>query len=161
MADIKLKKNIGSVTAVEVLDALGTYHYGNDFDGASSDFGPDLDNAVIHLIGSPDEAKANDMLAQVALPTCTVDGLSVTLNCGTLVVDDVTTVTADAEEDKQIRMVLGLNDNNGRIVVFALEKFAEGTFPDLPNERTFVTRICDFSLVANGTELVLIKDYIS
>lgn len=80
-------------------------------------------------------------------------GLTVTTTIDPLVVDDVTTVTADPTDTKYV-LILYVFDES--LDVFALNAYEKttGTYADLDEDEVLVSEIGEWSVVANGTELV-------
>lgn len=159
MSDVTLQKDIGVSSGLRIINKKSLAEYPNDLIGASARVGTANDLIVIHLIGSPDTTAAVAILNSVELPTCEFSGLDITANVGTYIVNDITSVTADATNTKHILISIQIDNATKSIEVLAREKIL-GLYADIEAGKTFCCDLKEFSVVAQGTVLVLVKDFI-
>jgi len=93
-----------------------------------------------------------DPLAGYTVSTV-VSGLSVTTTIDPLVVDDVTTITADPSETKYLLILYVFDESLDAFTINAYEK-TTGLYADLDDDEVLVAEIGEWSVVANGSELV-------
>lgn len=159
MNDAILIKDAGHRTVLDVLKARGQEAYGVNFLGVSANVGTNHNELKIHLVAGQSLTVADQLLADIQKPTVDFTGLEITTNVGSFVVADVYNVTADPSDEKFVKIVLGIDDTNGAIEVFALEK-TTGEYGALPAGKTFVTDVKEFSVPAAGTVLTEIFNFI-
>lgn len=84
-------------------------------------------------------------------------GLTVTVDIDTVVVADVTTVVADASLTKFLK-ILYIHDTTTGIDVLTVEAFehTDGTYDALAADEVVKATLGEWSVVANGTELVVV-----
>lgn len=159
MPDVSQIKNAGLITILSVIDAKGLFDYPTEYDGASANFGINDNELVIHLTGSPNENNANNILTAAALPTCTSSLLDITTNLGTYISNDVTSVVADPNDEKFVKISIVIDDVSGDIEAIAFEKTTE-IYGDIPAGKTFCCDLKEFSVPAAGTTLTEVKNFI-
>ena len=150
-------KDIGESTGPRITGAKALYDYGSDLAGVSTNILGS--NTIIHLLEPATTALADTILTEMDFPSCTPSGLQVNTNVGTYIVDDTYITTAHATETKYLKMTIAINDSNGELEVLAFEK-TTGEYGALPAGKTHVVDLKQFSLVALGTSLTEINDYI-
>ncbi len=158
MGDVSVVKNVGIDTALHILDARALFEYPGVADGSSSRFGESEDEVAIHLINGGDETAALAILNAVELPTCVAAVLTVTVNIGTYLVDDETTVVD--EINKFVLVCIAIDDVTGVIEVLLFEKsgiLAE--YGVAPDGKTLVVKLKEYETTAGA--LVEIGDFIS
>jgi len=157
MTDVSIRKDVGLHSALQVVDARSKFEYPVEADGASANFGADGDRLAIHLTGTPDITAAEAILEAVELPTCTAAVLTVTVNIGTYLVDDLTTVID--ELNKFVLVCIAVDDVTGVIEVLLFEKsglLAE--YGVAPAGKTLVAKLKEYE--TTGGNLVEIEDFI-
>ncbi len=82
----------------------------------------------------------------------TVQGLNITVNVDTIVVDDVTTVTADETDTKQVKVCCVYNSTSDTFSVVLFEK-TTGLYDDLASNEDLAADFGEWEVVANGTDL--------
>jgi len=159
MNDAILVKEVGRRTAISVLSHRANFEYPGKFNGASSHVGPNHNEIRLHLIDGESKTIANGLLSDIALPTVVTSGLQIITNVGQLIVNDLINIVASSSDIKGVLVCIGINDTNGAIEIFALEKTTE-EFGDLPAGKTFVTNLVELSVLPAGSTLDLIKTFI-
>jgi hypothetical protein len=159
MGDVTKIKEIGFVTGLLVMDCKSFNEYPSNHTGASANFGSGSDEIVIHLSGSPDTTEANNILTAIDLPTCTSSGLDITVNCGTYLVDDETSITADPSETKYVKVVICIDDASGDIETCVFTK-TTGEYGSVPAGKTLCADMKEYSVPASGTTLTELNDWI-
>ena len=95
------------------------------------------------------------------VPTCignSPEDLTIRTNVGAAIVNDDYEVTAHASLKKYIKMAVARDDTSGDLEILAFEK-TTGEYGDPPSGKTVEAYIKEFSVVANGTELVEEEHY--
>ena len=159
MGDVSKVNNIGFLTGILVVDCRSMNAYPSNHLGVSSHFGVSSDETVIHLSGSPDTTAADDILTAVDMPTCTSSGLDITVNCGTYLVTDVTSITADPTETKYVKVVICIDDTSGDIDVCVFTK-TTGEYGSVPSGKTLCADLKEYSVPAAGSTLTEIINWI-
>jgi len=163
MGDVSIVKDVGFSTALNVIDARAAFEYPTEADGSSANFrvtGPEgeiTEELAIHLIDGADTAPALAILNAVELPICTAAVLTVTVNLGTYLVNDVTTVVD--ELNKFVLVCIAIDDTTGVIEVLLFEKsglLAE--YGVAPAGKTLVVKLKEYETTAGV--LVEIGDFI-
>jgi len=157
MGNVSVVKDVGLDTALHVIDVRALFEYPVDADGSSSRFGIGENEVAIHLIGSPSDVEGLAILAAVELPVCTAAVLTVTVDIGTYLVNDQTTVTD--EINKFVLVCIAIDDVTGVIEVLLFEKsglLAE--YGVAPAGKTLVVKLKEYEVVAAA--LVEIGDFI-
>lgn len=102
------------------------------------------------------EARVKENITADPLEGLTVDiqvsGLSVTVNINSLVVNDVTTITADPTYEKFLMLCYVYDEGADTLSVNAYEK-TTGLYADLTDDEIQVKHLGEWSTPANGTEL--------
>jgi len=93
------------------------------------------------------------------VPTCTDDGLDITTNVGSAIVNDIYAVIADPDDKKYIKMSVLRDDISTDLEIHAFEK-TTGEYGSTPAGKTLVGDLKEFSVVAAGIVLVEEEDYI-
>ncbi len=87
-------------------------------------------------------------------PSVVAVGLQITVNVNSVIVDDVTNVTADPTDAKMILVSMSYNKATDVFAVVVREK-TTGLYVDLDSpDEVLVDDLQEYSLVANGTTLV-------
>jgi len=159
MQDVVLVKDVGHVSIVEILNCLGTKEYASEFLGVSSGYGPSSNQLAMHLDDAADDTDAVAALAAAALPTCSSSLLDITVNVGTWIVSDVTSIVADPTEIKTVKASVLIDDTTGALEVHAFEK-TTGEYGAVPAGKTLCTDLKEYTLAAAGSALVEAKDFI-
>lgn len=159
MPNIISTKNVGGVTAGNIMRYRAKHEYPVEFSGTSTGFGNDSDQIAIHLNGAPDETPAQVILTAIELPTCTASGLVVTSNVGTYIVADLTTVVADPDDTKFVKISVAIDDTTGVLEIIAFEKTTE-SYGNPPAGKTVCCDLKEWSVPALGTVLTLVTDFI-
>ena len=154
-----LAKSAGTRAATGVISAKSENTYPTDYDGASSNLGANNDELQLHFTGSPSLTAADAILTAIALPTCTSSGLDITTDCGTYVVADSTSITADGSDTKYVLMSIQINDSDGAVEVLAREK-TTGSYAAIAGGKTLGADLKEFSVPASGSTLTETQDYI-
>lgn len=160
MGNVSISKDVGLISAIGVLHYCSKHLYPSNEDGASGNHKGILHNTVIHLTGSPNTSDAVDLLNDIQKPTCTSSLLKITVNCGNFVVNDQTDIVADPTNTKYVKVTLVLNDSSGAVEVYIFEKTV-GSYGSLPAGKTHICNLKEFSVLASGTSLTLVKDFIN
>jgi hypothetical protein len=158
MGDVSVVKDVGLNTALHVIDARAEFEYPGVSDGSSSRFGVDENEVAVHLLDGADTTAALAILNAVEIPTCAAAVLTVTVNIGTLLVNDTTTVID--EVNKFVLVCVAIDDTTGVIEVLLFEKsglLAE--YGVAPAGKTLVVKLKEYEVVAAA--LVEIGDFIS
>jgi len=159
MQSVTLVKSAGSVTIVNILKCICTVKYGVDFLGSSSGFGAGSNELAIHIDDGASDVDAVAALAAAALPTCSKNLLDITVDAGTWIVADVTSITADAVDEKFVKVTIAVDDITGDPEVVVYEK-TTGAYGDIPAGKTECGMLKEYSLPALGTDLTEINDWI-
>jgi len=80
-------------------------------------------------------------------------GLNITINIGVTVVDKVQAIVADVTNTKYVLVSVYVDDTTGIAEEVVFEK-TTGEYGNPPSGKTFEKDLQEFSLVANGTDLV-------
>lgn len=158
MADVSIQKDVGLDTALAVIDARADFEYPGVADGSSSRFGENENEVAIHLLDGADETAALAILNAVELPVCVAAVLTVTVDIGTILVADQTTVVD--EVNKFVLVCVAIDDTTGVIEVLLFEKsglLAE--YGIAPAGKTLVVKLKEYETTAGA--LVEIGDFIS
>jgi hypothetical protein len=146
-------------TIVAILDCIGKVKYTTEFLGISSNFGASSNELAMHLDDAADDTIAVATLAAAALPTCSDSGLDITVNAGTWLVSDVTSVTADASDEKTLKATIAIDDTSGDIEVIVYEKTV-GEYGSVPAGKVHCEDLKEYTLAALGSSLTEVNDWI-
>jgi len=91
--------------------------------------------------------------------TCEASGLTITTDAPSLIVSDVYNVVPDPALTKYILMALVYRESDDDFVVVAFEKTNE-EYATLPSGEHIARRLKEWSLIANGSDLVLEENYL-
>ena len=160
MIDVTASKNIGSQTALLIIDAKGAHEYTVEYYGSSANYKGVADNTAIHLRSGAETTHAETILAAIQKPTCTFSLLQITTNVGSYISGDTYDVTADADEKKWILTSVAIDDTTGVFEVLAFERLDSAQYGDVPAGKTLAGNLKEFSVVALGTELIQENNYI-
>jgi hypothetical protein len=105
------------------------------------------------------DAAVGTLMDAYAAITCTSSALAITLNMGTVIVNDITNVTADPTNKKFILIAILLDDTTGDAEAAAFEK-TTGEYGDVPAGKTLGTNVKEYCVEANGTTLVEVNNFI-
>ncbi|MHA1806198.1 MAG: hypothetical protein ACTSX2_01325 [Candidatus Thorarchaeota archaeon] len=86
-------------------------------------------------------------------PTAVAAGLNITTNVGSVIVDDVTAITADPDDTKYVKVSV-VRDDASTLLEIQVEEKVLGNYSGTPEGKTLECEIKEFSLVAAGTDLV-------
>ena len=159
MINVLLVKDIGLVSGLNILDKIVRNKYGANSFGVTTHFGPSSDSLVVHLEDGQATTEADTAMAAIELPTCTHSALDITVNVGTYIVNDVTAIVADGAETKFAKVSIAVDNTTGAPEVYIFEK-TTGVYGDLPAGKTFATDLKEYSVVASGTALTEINNWI-
>jgi len=165
-----------SFAGARALDKRARFLYGSatfdsngDWDPTSGkctgvSWGEDPVSCTIHLVeeSSPDDTDANQLLSDLEKPTCVIDGtdsLQINTDVGNEVVADTYIVTADPSDTTYAKVVLGMDDSNGDLEIFVLEK-TTGVYGSLPAGKSLISDLKEFSVPAAGTVLTEEQNFI-
>lgn len=135
-------------TQISALDAQVASFSKADADAAA---------AVIANALKEDAIKASiesDPLDGLAV-SAVVSGLSVTVNVNSLVVDDVTTITADANDEKFLMICYVFDDQADTLTIKAYTK-TTGMYAPLETDEHLARCLGEWSVPANGTQLTAV-----
>jgi hypothetical protein len=90
---------------------------------------------------------------EINVPTATSSLLAITSNVGSVIVDDVTNITADPDDTKFVRISVVRKDSDSVLSILAEEKVL-GDYAGVPSGYELEQVINEFSVVAAGTALV-------
>lgn len=158
--NVTTTKDVGLVSALEVMTAKSNFEYPSNAEGASENWQGVTNQLALHYSGSPSTTEANNILTAIQKPTCTHSLLAITVNCGTYLVNDVTNVTADPNDDLTFLVCIYIDDTTGNFEVFVFEKTINEDYDLLQAGKTLATHLKEYSLTAAGTALVEIDDRI-
>lgn len=160
--DIVKNKMLGKAGG-EALDKRARHLYGVNCFGVSWHNGNQAANIApeckVHLADGQDTANAEALLEAIEKPTCVAASLAITTDLGTLIVGDVTNITADPTDTKFVKVALVKDDASGAIEVAVFEK-TTGDYGDVPVGKTHVADLKEFSVPAAGSALTEINDWI-
>ena len=140
-----------------VLNIMLRKKYTTDFGGISNTV---VNSELIaHMVGSTNEAAVGTLMDAIATPTCTANLLDITVNYGTEIVSDVTSITADPTDVKHAKVHIAIDDVTGDPEVIVFTK-TTGEYGAMTAGKTFGADIKEYSLAAGGTALVEINDFI-
>ena len=160
MPNATLVKEAGVFSALQIIDQRSLFEYPVEHAGASTRFGANADQLAIHLTGSPSLTAADAILAAIQTPTCTSSLLDITVNVGTYLVNDVTSIVADATDELFAKASIVIDDVSGVIEVIAFTK-TTGEYGSSPAGKTFCCDLKEYSVPAAGTALTEINNFIS
>lgn len=92
-------------------------------------------------------------LNESTVPTATSALLAITTNVGSVIVDDVTNITADPDDTKFVQISVVRKDSDSVLSILAEEKVL-GNYAGVPSGYELEQIINEFSVVAAGTALV-------
>lgn len=115
----------------------------------------DVLDATVKDPGNPTAVHRDYALEQVKdnEPTATASGLDITTNVGSAIVNDVTSITADPDDTKYVKVSVVRDDTTTDLEIQVEEKVL-GNYSGTPAGKTLECEIKEFSLVAAGTALV-------
>jgi len=100
--------------------------------------------------------------ADFNVPTCAGNSpsdLTIRTNVGSAIVDDDYVVAPHSSDKKYIKMVLVRDDGTTDLEIKAFEKTTD-EYASMPAGHTHIRDLKEFSVVANGTVLVEVEDFI-
>lgn len=159
MIFISQVKDIGSFSAPISLSESLRVIYGAQFNGVGTGLGPDNNFAQVSLLDGSDPTIATNKLTAIQKPTCAPTGLDITVNLGTLIVNDVTSILADPVSVKYVKVSLVSDNATGNIEVVVFEKTIL-EYGDVPAGKTLCCNLKEFSVPALGTSLTEINNWI-
>ena len=86
-------------------------------------------------------------------PTAEATGLDITSNVGTVIVDDITSITADPNDIKYC-LVSVVRDNASSLLEIQVQEKVLGNYAETPEDKTWECDIAEFSVIAAGSTLV-------
>jgi hypothetical protein len=158
--DVQIEKSLGKAGG-QALDKRARHLYGANCNGVSwhSGGGTIPAQATVHLVDGQDPADAETLLTAIALPTCSHASLAITVDVGTLIVADVTNITADPTDLKSVKVALSKDDTTGALEVTVYEK-TTGEYGAVPGGKTHVADLKEYTVVAAGSALTEVNDWI-
>lgn len=157
--DVTLVKEAGYFSVKRILHGMGGKKYLAEFLGVSARFGVSSNQLAMHLDPAASDTDAVAALAAIQLPTCTSSLLDITVNVGTLIVADLTSIVADPSDEKFVKVSIAVDDTTGDPEVYVFEK-TTGAYGDLPAGKTLCVDLKEYSVAAAGSALVEINDWI-
>jgi hypothetical protein len=157
--DVTLIKEAGLRTILGILSCIGSIKYGAEYKGASTHFGSSSDQLAMHLSDGQVDTDAVAALAAAALPACSHNLLDITVDAGTWVVADVTSIVADPAEITTVKATIAVDDISGDPEVVIYEK-TTGVYGNVPAGKTHCSDLKEYTLAAAGTSLTEINDWI-
>lgn len=157
--DVVLVKEAGYFSVEKILDGMGQKKYTTEFEGVSTRFGSSSNQLAMHLDGAADDTDAVAALAAIQLPVCTSSLLDITVDVGTLIVTDVTSITADSSDEKFAKVSVVVDDTTGDPEIYVFEK-TTGAYGALPGGKTLAVDLKEYSVPAAGSALTEINDWI-
>lgn len=88
-------------------------------------------------------------------PTAVAAGLDITVNVGSAIVNDVTSIVADPDDTKFALVSVVRDDGTGILEIQVQEKVL-GNYASTPTDKTWECDIQEFSVIANGSNLVAV-----
>jgi len=159
MPNALLVKEAGPQTALQIIDCRSLFEYPTEHDGASTRFGSSSNQLAIHLTGSPSLTAADAILAAIQTPTCTSSLLDVTVNVGTYLVSDVTSIVADPDDELFAKISVAIDDTTGVLEVIAFTK-TTGEYGSPSAGKTVCADLKEYSVPAAGSALSEINNFI-
>ena len=160
MQNIVLVKSAGKDSALNILDKVGAVKYPGKYHGSSSGFGASSNQLAMHIDDGETNTNADTALAAIEIPTCAHSSLDITVNVGTYVVTDVTSIVADGSDTKFVKVTVAVDDTTGDPEVVVYEK-TTGAYGNVPAGKTHATDLKEYSVPASGSTLTEINDWIS
>jgi len=157
---VTLVKSAGVVSIAAILDRIGANKYTTEFEGAQTNFGPNDDQIAMKLADSASNTDADTALAAAALPVVSSSLLDITVDVGTWIVADLTSIVAYPSDTKFAKVAIAIDDATGNPEVYVFEK-TTGAYGSLPGGKTFCVDLKEYSVPAAGTVLTELNDWIN
>lgn len=99
-------------------------------------------------------SEIQNILDSLENPSLNISNLSIDMNQGPLAPIDNDSIVADASKVKKIRIELAMDEITKSLEMIVYEKFEDGDYGDLPAGKISMKVLGEYSLEANGTQLV-------
>jgi hypothetical protein len=155
MASIITKnKNIG-LGALIVLNESLPIKYGDDFVSTTQK----TNTLDVEMQTNTNEVAVGALMDAYEAITCISNSLTITLNMGTVIVNDITNITADATYKKFILIAIILDTTTGDAEAAAFEK-TTGEYAGVPSGKILGTNVKEYCVAPNGSVLEEVNSYI-
>jgi len=119
----------------------------------------DTGELIVSMVDNTNESAVRALMNGYEDITCNSSGMTITITMGTIIVSDVTLVTANPGTKKFILMLMAINNATGEPLIYAFEK-TQGNYGSFPDGYQEATKIKEYSVEAGGTTLVEINNYL-